>query len=152
MKRLLTVILTVLITISVFSVSAAAVDESMDREASSVTYFADGSYCVTKILVEKRVATGTTITGRKTSDYYSTAGILQFTVTVKGTFTYNGATATATASNYGYAIRNSDWSFDSAYSFCSGPSATASCTFDPVLGFPRTLSVTLTCSPTGVLS
>ena len=120
------------------------------------TDFPDGSYCITTITVEQivpSVSDGTrySITGTKSNAYYN-GDNLQFTVSVRGTFTYDCNNAWATSSQYGYHISNTSWSFVSGSSSCSGATATATCTFHNTNGSNRTLSVSLTCSPLGVLS
>ena len=153
MKRVFAGLLCLILCCGLLAVPAAA-GEAEPEESVSTTVFPDGSYCITTVSVLQLQATGNraTITGTKSKDYYNSNGILLFSVIVKGTFTYDGTTATATASQYGYRIYDASWSFYNGFSSCSGATATATCTFSLSGGSYRTLSVSLTCSPTGTLS
>lgn len=153
MKRLLSVAICFVLFFAIRPVPVLA--ESFEAEEKvSVTVFSDGSYCVTTVTVLDVSPAGTrsTVTGTKTNKYYNSNGVLQFSVHVVGTFTYNGTTATATESQYGYRIYDSSWSFYNGFSSCSGATATATCTFSFSDGGHRTESASLTCSPSGVLS
>lgn len=157
MKKTISITLCFAILLSIFSMSVSA--GNVEAEAtinSSVTIFEDGSYCVTTISEDSSdiqpCATSSTKTATKSSRYYNSAGELQFTVLVRGKFTYNGSTATATYANYGYSISDTSWTFSSGEASRSGATATAKCTFRLTLLYSKTLSVSLTCSPTGVLS
>lgn len=155
MKRFLCGTLSVILLLtSLFSMAAA--EEAHSETRLSVCYFEDGSYCVTAIsdvqILSSDMDGRTTITGTKTKSYYDTNDELAFSAAVKGTFTYNGTTASAVSSQHGYRIYDTAWSFSSGYSYCSGATATAVCTFSLNSNTSRTLSVSLTCSPTGVLS
>ena len=120
------------------------------------TDFPDGSYSIRTVVVVKIYpssdGTRYSITGTAYQNYYNSNNVLQFTVSVKGTFTYNLENAYATSAQYKYSISNSAWSFVSGSASCSGATATASCTFHLANGPNKTLSVSLTCSPLGVLS
>ena len=153
MKRVFAGLLCLILCCGLLAVPAAA-GEAEPEESVSTTVFPDGSYCITTVSVLQLQATGkrATITGTKSRDYYNSNGILQFSVIVKGTFTYDGTTATATNANCGYHIYDASWSFYNGFSSCSGATATATCTFSLSGGGHRTLSVSLTCSPTGTLS
>ena len=91
-----------------------------------------------------------TKTGTKTNYYYNANDELQFYVVVRGSFVYDGTTATD--SHCGYSIVNTAWSFVSGRSGHAANSALASCTFHLLAVGDKTLSVALYCSPTGVLS
>lgn len=154
MKKAFLSILCAVLILQMFCISASA----FDAPSNSVRIcFSDGSYCVQTIVAEtndycENLAVSSTKTGIKSSRYYNANGVLQFTVSVRGTFSYTGTTATATASQYTYTISDSSWSFVSGRSYCSGVTATASCTFRSSAAVQKALSVSLTCSPTGVLS
>lgn len=155
MKRFFCGALSVILLLSsLFSMAAA--EEAHSETRLSLCYFEDGSYCVTTIsdvqILFFDLDGRTTITGTKTKSYYDANDELSFSAAVKGTFTYNGTTASAVSSAYGYRIYKSIWSFSSGYSYCSGATATAVCTFYSSNYNYRTLTVSLTCSPTGVLS
>lgn len=158
MKRFLSIFLcAVLLLIPFTSLASAAEADTGEITTSYVTYFEDGSYRITTITEyptnSSTRATEQTKRGSKTARNYDSSGNELFSLTVYGTFTYNGVTAKATASYYSYTVDNSAWKFSGGSSSCSGASVTATATFK-LLGFitSRTLTVTLTCSPTGVLS
>jgi hypothetical protein len=125
---------------------------------TDITYFVDGSYCITTVTEYKKtdynnaMPTRATTSGSKQKEYYNSNHVLQYTVAVYGTFTYDGYSASATSSQYGYSISNSIWSFVSGNAYCSGANATASCTFHSPNAGTKTASVTLTCSASGTLS
>ena len=75
---------------------------------------------------------------------------LMASVTVNGTFKYDGNSAEATRSVYNYHVYADDWRFSSGQSYCSGNSAIARVVFDaPVID--KALTVTLSCTPDGEL-
>ena len=90
--------------------------------------------------------------GAKSGKGYSSDGELLWELIVHGTFTYDGTTATATQASYSYNIYNSAWKLKSAEAYCSGNQAIAEGKFNGGLFLNRSTSITLTCSPTGVLS
>lgn len=89
--------------------------------------------------------------GSKNYSSYNSSDELVWTFHVHGTFTYDGTTATATAATYSYTIYDSSWSFVKGSSSYSGATATATGSFKKLL-IPNSVTLTLTCSPTGVLS
>lgn len=123
--------------------------------SDSVIQLPNGMYIVSEICEEENTAslwaTNQTKSGSKTNTLYSAGGTKLASVTVRGTFTYNGSTASATNSSYSYSIYDSAWSFSSGSSSYSGATATAKCTFK-FLGLSESMTVSLTCSPTGTLS
>ena len=64
---------------------------------------------------------------------------------------YDGKTAKALSAKSGYSISDSSWSYVSGSADISGNSATATCTFKSSSG-TRSLSATISCSPTGTIS
>ena len=119
----------------------------------SITYLEDGSYYVTTITVfpsTQSSRAASSISGRKTQDYYN--GSTQkkiFSISVIGSFTYTGSSATATSADYDYSILDPTWSFISGSASCSGASATANATFRNLSR--QYASVTLTRSANGNL-
>lgn len=131
---------------------AADYSESMQ----TVVYFEDGSYLITTIVVSTQSVmsergTVSTKSGTKHHDYYNSSRELTWTFRVHGTFTYDGCSAEATFADYSYDIFDSVWSFNSANASCSGATATATGSFTRAV-IPNSVSVSLTCSPKGVLS
>ncbi len=119
--------------------------------------FDDGSYVVVTIEYDQAqdgisYLSGRSVTsGTKKYTSYNSSDKVLWEFRVHGTFTYNEVTASAIGANYSYDIYDSTWSFASGNATCSGATATATGTFKHLL-FPNTLTLTLTCSPSGVLS
>ena len=154
-KRLISFILFFSFVFSVLGITVCAA-ETTDSNAE-ITYFEDGSYLVT-IITEEPVnaqarGTAQTKNGQKSTYFYSSTNKLLCSLTVYGTFTYDGTTARATNASYSYTVDHSFWSFDSGSCSKSGSKVTATATFN-FLSFvqSRTISVSLACSPNGTLS
>lgn len=129
-----------------------------DREAEGqVTVFDDGSYTITVIEYDQPQAGNAVLStqnstgGVKTSSHYNSSDELMWVFRLYGSFTYNGTTAKATAANCSYTIYDNSWSFIEASTSCSGATATGTGSFR-LLFFPYTVTLDLTCSPTGALS
>ena len=155
-KRLLTLFLCLILAISPLGITVYAAAPEATGSKTEVTYFEDGSYLVTVITED----TGTSMaritnskSGSKRTALYSSTNDLLCSLTVYGTFTYDGSSALATNSSYSYTVDSSLWSFDSGSSVKSGSKVTATATFN-FLSFvqSRTISVSLACSPNGTLS
>ncbi len=131
---------------------------ALGKPQANTTYFEDGSYLVRTVIEIKPdfavspTATTSTKSGIATEDYYNSKNELVWSLSVHGTFSYDGTTAEATASRYSYEVYDSDWSFKSGSASCSGATATANGTFLYLKLWPSAASVSLTCSPKGVLS
>lgn len=155
-KRLLILFLCLTLAVSYLGITVYAATPETTNSKTEVTYFEDGSYLVT-VITEDSGASMARITnaksGSKRTALYSSTNDLLCSLTVYGTFTYDGSSALATNSTYSYTVDSSLWSFDSGSSSKSGPKVTATATFN-FLSFvqSRTISVSLTCSPTGTLS
>lgn len=155
-KRLLSVAICVfllfVLIIPPIDASAAQVPDSTNRE---VVVFPDGSYMITEIYEEPlstfRVSSEETKHGSKTSTGYSVTGEKLYSLTVHGSFTYDGLTAWAVSASYSYTVDSELWSFSGGSASCNGATATASGTFQ-CAGLSKTLTVSLTCSATGELS
>ncbi len=120
-----------------------------------VTYFPDGSYCITTIHVYLRSAdsraANTVAEGERALDYYSASGDILFTLTLYGTFTYDGNTARATSADYDYDIYDTLWSLDNGRAWCTGATALAEATFSHLLLGDVVINTSLSCSPDGHL-
>lgn len=155
-KRLFSLLAVVLIVFSCTVSAACAAEYPAAQVVKSETVFLpDGSYIVTTIVEENAhmsaFAATQTISGSKTNAAYSAAGNFLFSITVHGTFSYDGRSAKAESASYSYSCGSSSWSFVSGSAFCSGATATATGTFTSALE-TKTLSVSLTCSANGTLS
>lgn len=164
MKRALSVVMIVILLMSILSVSTLAasgssIEPSTDLEAvENIEYFADGSYLITTIEAVDGISpmSTSTKTGSKLYRYFNSKDVEQWTVTIIGTFSYNGSSATCTSSKISYSVSNSKWKFKEATATKSGNKAIGNFTVKyyftgiPINTIEHTL--TLSCSATGVLS
>lgn len=156
-KKLLSLFLCLFIVASVFvSPVSAASPVSSEIISREVTYYPDGTYLVTEITqsastVSARSSTQYT-SGSKTTSMYSNSGEKLFSLTVNGSFTYNGKTSEAISARYSYSISHSAWTFNNGNATCSGRTAQATATFRSTLVVPKTLTVSLSCDIDGVLT
>ena len=101
-------------------------------------------------------ATSKTITASRTAKYVTSSGKVCWSVTVTGTFTYNGSTSKCTASKVSAISNNSNWRIASKNSSRSGNTASATATANLYKGSKiiktATKTVTLSCSKNGTLS
>ena len=157
MKRLISIILSILMLVMTLGTYASAISESQETEYTSyTTYFEDGSYIITTIF-EKSLITraASTKSGQKTSTFYNSDNVAQWSATLSGTFTYNGSSATCTASSITHKIYSSNWKIASANATKSSNKATGKVTAKRYLIVPvQTVekAITITCSASGVLS
>ncbi len=101
-------------------------------------------------------ATTKYITKTKTTQLKNSAGEVLWSVSIKATFSYNGTTSKCTSCTPSATAYASSWSIKRVTSNKSGNSATATAiaTHTATSGntADTTKSVTITCSPTGVVS
>lgn len=159
MKRLLSLLFSALILVSALVCPAYAAQNSAPEVFTETftEYFDDGSYLVTTINSSEITTMSVAIkSGSKSAHYFSSDDRELWVVTVFGTFSYNGASATCTESSVKYTVYDSDWKVKSAISSKSGADAIGTFTvkhyftFVPVKTIEET--VILNCSKTGVLS
>ena len=128
----------------------------------SVIYLDNGDYIETSIVTipslnnEASILATNTKTGTKTSTYKNSSGEALWSVSVTGTFTYTGQSSTCTSVSGTSKSYSSAWKVSATTNSKSGNTATAKATGTHyILGVAvntYALSVTLTCSSTGVLS
>lgn len=159
MKKILSVLLAAIMILSAANIAVFAVDTDETKTTSATQVFADGSYIVVKLHEsdETNATKATkTKTGSKDYEFHSSDGDLRWVVTVNGTFTYTGSSATCTKATVATKVYNSAWKIISATASKSSNKATANFTVKRyTLGIVTktvTDSVTLTCSAKGVLS
>ena len=122
-----------------------------------VEYFEDGSYIVTE-LETSGISTfaASTKNYSKSTSYYNSDNEKEWTITLSGTFSYTGSSATCTKATKSYKIYDDHWKVTSSNASKSGNKATGNFTVKRYLaGIPiRTVnkSLTITCSKTGVCS
>ena len=97
-----------------------------------------------------------TTTGKKTAYIKNSSGTVLWSVTVEGTFTYTGSSSKCTNSTVSASSKDSRWKITSKSSSKSGSTAKATASakyyFNGDVIETLTKTVTLTCSPKGVLS
>lgn len=153
-QRFLTLVLALCLSAMVLIIPSAAADGD---HATQIIRFEDGSYVIITIEYDQpqgeiaSLASRYSKEGSKNYSSYNSSDELLWTFRVHGTFTYNGTTAKATAATYSYTIYDSSWSFVKGNSSYSGATATAKGSFKKLL-IPNSVTLNLTCSPTGVLS
>ncbi len=150
MKKLISVILVAMLVFSCLPIAGAA-----ETVATEKIEFDDGSYLIVETIRSgTRVSRG--ISGSRPYTYYSASGVAQWQVTLYGTFTYTGSSATCTASSISTTIYENSWSTGSKSASKSGSKATGSATMkqssngSTVRTVPVSLS--LSCSASGTLS
>lgn len=152
MKRCISLFLLAVLMLSTISVNCFA---SEIAEEYVVERFEDGSYITERMVICRPRASGTK-TGAKDRVYYNGNGAAEWKVTVSGTFTYTGTSATCTSASCSVTIYNSDWYTISKTSSKSGNTANASATMgEKLLGVKVdevTSSVALKCDANGNLS
>lgn len=95
------------------------------------------------------------ITKTKTSYYKNSSGTVLWSLAIKATFSYNGKSATCTSCSHITTAPANNWSIKSASHSKSGNTATAkaTATYKKSSGSSDYFrSVTIKCSPTGVVS
>lgn len=149
-KKLMLLLLVICICIGSFPARVKAAEE-----CNIVHYEDDGSYTVESITYLSSRASGLK-SGSKRKRYYDDNDVLQWTVTVTGTFSCDGSSATCTASGCSVSISNSEWYTISKTASKSGNSATGMVTMGrKILGVTTkqvASSVTLTCDDNGNVS
>lgn len=148
MKRVVCLMLMVALLLST---GVCAFADGSEPISTEITYLDNGYYIVSEIYAVQTRAQQLT-SGANVQTLYSAAGDEVMTFTVYGTFKYNGSTCIATQASYDYEIFVSGWYLVRANAYCEGNQAIANGEFKhPLLGIVDT-TVTLSCSPTGVLS
>lgn len=131
--------------------------ENPQSSLMTITYLDDGSYYVTTITEEKSLTrASSTKTGTKTTKYVNSSGEVKWQVSVTGTFSYNNSTSSCTKAIANATSYSSAWSISNKYANKSSNKATATATakhiYNTTVLETTTKSVTLSCSPKGVLS
>lgn len=154
MKRILKIIILSLIVcmIPFHNVKALENNTSYIEEI-----FDDGSY-IEITIDEGNTNTRSSITKKKTATYKGSSGIVYWSVTVQGTFNYNGKTSTCTSSSVSTANYSSVWKLSNKKASRSGAIASASVTAKQYHSNGTTVlqtinkTVKLTCDKNGNLS
>ena len=138
-----------------FSANAESINSNLN-DSTEIEYFSDGSYMVTTYETDAIMALTTTASKTKSVTYYSSSDVPQFKFSLGGTFSYDGSSATCTYATHSTEIYNDEWYVSSASSSKSANQAFGNATFKRKFLFvvvdTKDVALTLTCSPTGVIS
>lgn len=153
-KRLFSLLISSILLV-IFTIPTANASEYSETNYIKTIYLPNGYYIVSTIVEENThvlpSATSQIKSGSKTNTVHSPNGNSLYSITVYGTFSYNGSSATATSSSYSYTVDSPLWNFSNGSSSHSGSTATATATFKSEL-IAKTLCANLSCSANGVLS
>lgn len=147
-----------LISCLIFSVTATAT--TVNDYNRTIEYLDNGDYIETIISddeIDSEISLFSTksITKTKTSYYKNSNGTVLWSVAIKATFSYNGKSAICTSCSHITTAPANSWSIKSASHSKSGNTATAKATATHKTSTGSsdvTRSVTIKCSPTGVVS
>lgn len=153
MKRFIFLMVTVCLFVAVLPMNGQAVVLSENNE--DVLYLDDGSYITIEINdVNSRAISSKTAS--KTYTYCNSSGVVQWKAVLNGTFSYDGTTATCTASICTVSISNDNWYVISKTTSKNGGTANAELTMGlRHLGITtkrESITMRLTCDKNGNLS
>lgn len=154
MKRALFISLVFTLVCSVLCFPVGAT-ELTERTEVTIEMLDNGDSIKTYITYYETNTRAATKSGSKTSEYVNSDGEVMWSVTVYGTFTYNGTTSSCTSVSHSTTAPGSSWSIKSSSSSKSGycASATATATHKQIFtSQDYTRTVNLYCSPYGILS
>lgn len=153
MKRFLSLLICCLLIGNIFALSVAAV-ESEDEEqiiiSQTVENMGNDCYYVETIYVPAIQPYANAKTGTKTAECIA-SGRTIYTISVTGTFTYDGYTSDATSAAVSISTHVASASILSRNAYTSGASAIATGSVS-YLGLTLQKTVTLTCDKNGNLS
>lgn len=153
MKHYFKVILTTLLIIAMLPVNVLAADDISNTE--NIINLDNGDYIIVQLTSMESRASGTK-TASKTYTYYGSDDVESWRAVLRGTFTYNGSSATCTASSCDITISNSAWYVVSKTPTKSGSSALCELVMGrKLLGITvskETVSMRITCDANGNLS
>lgn len=146
MKRVVSVLMLVFFLFSVLPMAGAA--EAVSEERIEL---GDGYYLIAETF-QSGARASKSVSGSKPYTCYDDAGTALWKVTLYGTFTYTGSSATCTASSISTTIYDSSWSTGSKSASKSGNKATGSATMKKSTVKSVPVSLSLSCSASGSLS
>lgn len=162
MKKFTVLCLTFIMAFAALGSISANATTSPKGTQIQIEYLENGDYTETVIndelpdnVVISPFATTKTITKSKTTYYKNSAGTVLWSVTIKGTFTYNGSTSKCTSCSHSTTAPSSAWSIKSALHSKSGNTATARATATQTTSTGTkdfSMSVTIKCSANGTVS
>ena len=152
-KIFISLLLTFIIFIPINNVSAL----EKNNEYSTFEYESTDNYYETIITYDNQLARAVnSVSGHKTITCKNSAGKTLWSLTVKGSFTYNGSTSNCTSASVSTSVVDSNWKIASKSSSKSGNTAkatvTAHCYLNGNIIDRQTKNATLKCSVNGKLS
>ena len=152
MKRIWKMMLLVLLAI-VLPISALAAE--VPAAEKEIIYLDDGAY-ITVELTWQQTRAANTKTASKTYTYTASNGNEQWRAVLRGTFTYNGTTASCTAASCDVTISDTAWYIVSKTANPEGNAAVGALTMGrKVLGITiskESVDMRISCDPNGNLS
>ena len=130
--------------------------EGFDSESvQNITYLENGDCLIESvpiIITEQRGS----VTGHKNYYYKNSDGVVRWTATLTGSFTYNGTTASCTAASCVTSVQSGNWSETYNHAYPSGSTAQADVTMVRKVLFitvqTETIHMVITCDANGNLS
>ncbi len=153
------IVLTIISLILIFSIPTNALVINNTDTKTTIEKLENGDYIET--IIESVDKPGilpmgnNTITKTKTKNYRNNSGTVLWSVSVTGTFSYNGTTSTCTSCSKKTTSPGSNWSIKSSSVSKSGNSATAKATATyktATVTKDYSMSVTIKCSADGKIS
>lgn len=150
------IIIVLLLTLGI-SISNSDIISANENSYSFIDQvFEDGSYIQIDIKNANYISRSTKVNS-KTATYKGSDGVAYWSITVKGTFTYNGATSKCLSSDVNTNNYSRTWKLSDSSASKSGATATASVTakqYGTSGAILRSIkkTVTLTCDKNGNLS
>lgn len=145
MKRLSRIGLALLLCVNLLLSSVSALEPAQAVEQIS---YDDGSCLTITTTIYSNNARSSSRYATKDYAYTDAAGDLAFVYTLKGWFSYDGQTSTATNVSASAAIHKSGWDVTSHQEYCSGNTAYGNVTFKGPTGY-RSISASITCDRYG---
>lgn len=153
MKRQIVLLIVSILILSLFPVQVASAGR--EAELLEVVEYEDGSYLEISVQSMQLRASGS-VTKTKNYIYHNTDGTSAWKISLTGSFTYTGSSATCTSSSCNVTIYDTNWYVISKSSSKSGNVAYGTASLGrKVLGVTveqKTYSLTLTCDKNGNVS
>lgn len=156
MKHKIIALLTV-ITVIVAMSAAAFADTGSTIKSVEREYFPDGSYAIVETVIDENngislFASENSKSASRTYTYYNSNDRKEWDFTLKGTFSYNGSTAKATAASTSYNVYVSGWKCSNRKAWTTGATAKGSATFTYNSLMSKDITLGLKCSAKGTIT
>lgn len=149
------IIALLLFSICILTLPIEAYADVHEKSSVVVEYFEDGSY-LEEVLLESFTRASGIKTASKSKNYRNSDGILAWSITVTGTFTYDGTSAKCTAADCNVSITDSAWYTVSKSTSKNGATASASVVMGEMVSGVTieqiSTNITITCNANGNVS